>query len=66
MRNGASKITCEIDDKNQLEKQFISTQLFHRTIGERVQETTAGDDLNQEPLSLSIRRLKNHTDTSLQ
>jgi hypothetical protein len=23
-RNGASKTTCEMDDKNQIEKQFIS------------------------------------------
>jgi hypothetical protein len=42
-RNGASKTTREIDDKNQLKKQFISSQAFHRTPGERVRETTAGE-----------------------
>jgi hypothetical protein len=39
--NGASKTTQEIDDKNQLEKQFISSQAFHQTIGGRVCEMTA-------------------------
>jgi hypothetical protein len=41
--NGVSKTTQEIDDKNRLEKQFISCQAFHRTPGGRVQETTAGE-----------------------
>jgi hypothetical protein len=40
-RNGASKTTCKINDKNRLEKQFISSQSFHRTPGGRVRETTA-------------------------
>jgi hypothetical protein len=42
-RNDASKTTREIDDKNQLKKQFISSQSFHRTPGGRVRETTAGE-----------------------
>jgi hypothetical protein len=33
-RNGASKTSCEIDNKNQLEKQFICSQTFHRITGE--------------------------------
>jgi hypothetical protein len=40
-QNGASKTTREINDKNRLEKQFISSQAFHRTPGGRVRETTA-------------------------
>jgi hypothetical protein len=40
-RNGARKTSCEIDDRNQLEKQFISSQVFHRTPGGRDQKTTA-------------------------
>jgi hypothetical protein len=40
-RNDASKTTLEIDDKNRLEKQFISSQPFHRTPGGRVRKTTA-------------------------
>jgi hypothetical protein len=40
-QNGAGKTTCEIDDKTRLEKQFISSQAFHRTPGGCVQETTA-------------------------
>jgi hypothetical protein len=42
-QNGASKTTTEIDDKNQIEEQFISSQVFQRTPGGRVQETTAGE-----------------------
>jgi hypothetical protein len=30
-------------DKNRLEKQFISSQAFHRTLGGRVRETTVGE-----------------------
>jgi hypothetical protein len=42
-RNGASENTCEIDDKNQIKTQFVSSQIFHRTPGGRVQKTTAGE-----------------------
>jgi hypothetical protein len=41
-QNSASKTTSKINDKNQREEQFISSQAFHRTLGERVRETTAG------------------------
>jgi hypothetical protein len=41
-RNDASKTSSEIDDRNQTEKQFISSQAFHRTPGGRVQKITAG------------------------
>jgi hypothetical protein len=41
--NGASKTTSEIDDENQIKKQFISSQVFHRTPGGRVQEITVGE-----------------------
>jgi hypothetical protein len=40
-RSGASKITCEIDNKNRIEEQFISSQSFHQTPGGRVREITA-------------------------
>jgi hypothetical protein len=43
IRNGASKTTSKIDDKNWIEKQFIYSQTFHRTPGGRVQKTTAGE-----------------------
>jgi hypothetical protein len=42
-RKGANKTTREIDDKNLTQKQFISSQAFHRTLGGRVRETTAGE-----------------------
>jgi hypothetical protein len=42
-QNGASKTIREIYDKNRLEKQFISSQAFHRTPGGRVRETTVGE-----------------------
>jgi hypothetical protein len=45
-QNGASKASCKIDDKNRLEKQFISSQAFHRTPGERVQELPRENDLD--------------------
>jgi hypothetical protein len=35
-----SKTTCEIDDKNQIEDPFISSQSFHWTPAERIQEIT--------------------------
>jgi hypothetical protein len=39
----AGKITCEIDDKNRIEEQFISLQAFHRIHGGRIQGTTTGE-----------------------
>jgi hypothetical protein len=39
-RIGVSKTTCEIDNKNRIEEQFISSQAFHRTPGGRVREIT--------------------------
>jgi hypothetical protein len=33
----------EIDNKNQIEKQFISSQAFHQTAGGRVQKLTVGE-----------------------
>jgi hypothetical protein len=33
----------KIDDKNWIEKQFISSQVFHQTLGGHGQETTAGE-----------------------
>jgi hypothetical protein len=43
LRNGVSKAIYKIDDKNQLEKQFISSKAFHRTSGGRVRKITAGE-----------------------
>jgi hypothetical protein len=51
-QNGASKTTREIDDKNRLEKQFISSQTFHRAPGGRVRETTTGEQFGLENLEL--------------
>jgi hypothetical protein len=45
-------ITREIDDKNRLEKQFISSQAFHRAPGGRVRETTTGEQFGLENLEL--------------
>jgi hypothetical protein len=39
--NSASKTTCEINDKNRIEEQFISSQTFQRTPGGRVRDITA-------------------------
>jgi hypothetical protein len=40
----------EIDDKNRIEKQFISSQAFHRTPGGRVREITAGEQFKLRTL----------------
>jgi hypothetical protein len=42
-RNGASKTTCEIDEKNQIEEQFIPSRAFHQISGGRVREITKGE-----------------------
>jgi hypothetical protein len=42
-RNGASKTMSEVGDKNRIEEQFISSQVFHRSPGGRVREITAGE-----------------------
>jgi hypothetical protein len=42
-QNGDSKTTCEIDNKNQIEEQFISSQAFHQTLGGRIWEITVGE-----------------------
>jgi hypothetical protein len=34
------KTTCEINDKNRIEEEFISSQIFHRTPGGRIQKIT--------------------------
>jgi hypothetical protein len=41
IQNGASTTMSEIDNENQIEKQFMSLQTFHRTPGERVRKITA-------------------------
>jgi hypothetical protein len=42
-QKGANRTTREIDDKNSTQKQFISSQAFHRTPGGRLREPTAGE-----------------------
>jgi hypothetical protein len=49
-RNGASKTLCKINDRNQLRKQFISSQTFHRTLGGRVRKITAKDQFKPRNL----------------
>jgi hypothetical protein len=40
----------EIDDENWIEKQFISSQVFHRTSGGRIRETTAEERFEPQNL----------------
>jgi hypothetical protein len=42
-QNDTNKDTCEIDDKNQIKEQYISSQAFHQTPDERVREITVGE-----------------------
>jgi hypothetical protein len=66
-RNGASKTTREIDDKNRLKKQFISSQVFHQTPDGRVQKISVEeqfeprilesfDPVTQELYRISLQR----------
>jgi hypothetical protein len=43
-----SKTTCEIDDKNQIEEQFMSSQTFHRTLGERIRKITVKEQFEPQ------------------
>jgi hypothetical protein len=47
---GASKNTCEIDDKTRIEEQIMSSQTFHQTPGGRIQEITEGVQFGLENL----------------
>jgi hypothetical protein len=49
-RRAANKITQEIDNKDSTQKQFISSQTFHRTLGGRVRETAAGEQFRTQIL----------------
>jgi hypothetical protein len=51
-QNSASKTTSEIDDENRIEKQFMSSQAFHRTPGRRIRETTAEERFESRNLEL--------------
>jgi hypothetical protein len=45
-----NKNMCEIDDKNQIKNQFISSQAFHRTFGGRVREITVEEQFKPRTL----------------
>jgi phosphoribulokinase len=49
-QNGASTTTSEIDDKNQIKKQFMSSQAFHRITGRRIQKITAEERFKSRTL----------------
>jgi hypothetical protein len=57
-QKGANRTTREIDDKNSTQKQFISSQAFHRTPGGRVRGTIVGEQLRPQSSRLLIRWLK--------
>jgi hypothetical protein len=59
-RNGASKTMNEIGNKNRLKEQFISSQIFHRTLGVRVRKITVGEQFEPqiiEPFDLVTQEL---------
>jgi hypothetical protein len=47
---GVNKNTCEIDDKNRIKEQFISSQVFYRTTGGRVQKITTEEQFESRIL----------------
>jgi hypothetical protein len=49
-RNGVSKTTSEIDNENQIKKQFMSLQTFHRTPGGHIQKITAEKQFEPQDL----------------
>jgi hypothetical protein len=51
-RNGASKTTSEIDNENRIEKQFMSSHIFHRTPDGRVQKITVKEQFKPRILEL--------------
>jgi hypothetical protein len=60
-RNGASKITCEIDDKNRLKNSLYPHRHFTKHLVGTFRKSPRKSDLNYESSSLLIRRLKNYT-----
>jgi hypothetical protein len=48
----ADKNTCETLEKNRIKTQFMSSQVFHRTSGGRIRETTIWAQLELENLDL--------------
>jgi hypothetical protein len=51
------KTAQEIDNIDLTQKQFISSQAFHRTLSVRVRETTVGEPFRPQASRLSIRWL---------
>jgi hypothetical protein len=49
-RKNASKTTRGINDKNSTQKQFISSQTFHRTPGGRVRKTIVEEQFRPQIL----------------
>jgi hypothetical protein len=55
---------CNIDDKNRVKEQYISSQAFHRTPGGRVGEITAGEQFEArilesfDPVTQELYRLR--------
>jgi hypothetical protein len=47
---GANETTQETDNKNSTQKQFISSRVFHRTLGGHVRETAAGEQFRPQIL----------------
>jgi hypothetical protein len=54
IRNGASKTTSKIDDENRIEKQFLSSQAFHRTLDGHVREITEGEQFEPRILEYFV------------
>jgi hypothetical protein len=60
-RNGARKITCEIDDKNRLKNSLYPHRHFTEHLVGTFRKSPRESDLNHEFSSLLIQRLKNYT-----
>jgi hypothetical protein len=52
IRSCADQTTSEIDNKNQLEEHFISSQAFYRTPGGHVREIIVGEQFEPQILKL--------------
>ncbi len=65
-RNGASKTTREIDDKNRLETSLSSLSHFTEHLVNEFVKLSRENDLDHKTSSFLIRQLKNKTGLHLQ
>jgi hypothetical protein len=64
IRVDAGKTTCEIDGKNQIKEQFISSHAFHQTPSGRIREISTGEQFEPRNLESFDPTTQEHNQTS--